>query len=372
VSAPGLRLGMVLEQCLSPVPGGTGRYARELAGALVQEAPPGAGVDVWTAWHRDVSAARVAGACGPRRLLLPRRPLTVAWERGVGPRPTGIDVLHAPTPLAPARGRRPQVVTVHDAVPYSHPETLTPRGVRWHRSAIERAARTADAIVVPTRAVAEEIERYVGPQRPVVVVGEGVSRALTAPADADARAVALRLPEEPFLLTLATIEPRKGLDVLLEAMADLRLADVPLVVVGQPGWGGIDVQARSADLGISGRVRLLGRLPDADLAVVLDRAAALVSPSRAEGFGLPVLEAMAAGVPVVSSDAPALVEVGGGATVTVPVGDAAALADALAGVLGDAALRRRLAEAGRRRAADFTWEKAARRLWELYEQVAAR
>jgi len=155
-------------------------------------------------------------------------------------------------------------------------------------------------------------------------------------------------------------------------MADPRLADVPLVVVGQTGWGGIDVQARSADLGISGRVRLLGRLPDADLAVVLDRAAALVSPSRAEGFGLPVLEAMAAGVPVVSSDAPALVEVGGGATVTVPVGDAAALADALAGVLGDAALRRRLAEAGRRRAADFTWEKAARRLWELYEQVAAR
>lgn len=367
---------MVLEQCLSPVPGGTGRYARELAAALVREAPAGAVVDVWTAWHRDVSAAGVPGAGGPRRLLLPRRPLTLAWEYGVGPRPSRADVLHAPTPLAPARGRRPQVVTVHDAVPYSHPETLTPRGVRWHRSAIERAARTADAVVVPTQAVADELVRHVRPERPLVVVGEGVSRALTLPADSVARAAALELPEGPFLLTLATIEPRKGLDVLLEAMADPRMADpriadVPLFVVGQPGWGGIDVRARSADLGISGRVRLLGRLPDADLAVLLDRAALLVSPSRAEGFGLPVLEAMAAGVPVVSSDAPALVEVGGGATVTVPVGNAAALADALAGVLGDSALRRRLADAGRRRAADFTWEKAARQLWQVYEQVAA-
>jgi glycosyltransferase involved in cell wall biosynthesis len=149
-------------------------------------------------------------------------------------------------------------------------------------------------------------------------------------------------------------------------MAAPGASSVPLLVVGQPGWGGVDVASLAAEAGISSRVRVLGRLPDDDLAVVLHRAAVLVAPSRSEGFGLPVLEAMAAGVPVVSSDAPALEEVGGGATVTVPVGDDAALADALAEVLRSAQLRERLSAAGRERAADFSWTAAADRLWQLY------
>jgi glycosyltransferase involved in cell wall biosynthesis len=169
-----------------------------------------------------------------------------------------------------------------------------------------------------------------------------------------------------YLVTLATIEPRKGLDVLLDALARREAPDVPLLVVGQPGWGGIDVAGRARELGLGERVRLLGRLDDADLAVTLARAALLVAPSRAEGFGLPVLEAMAAGVPVVSSDAPALVEVGGGATVTVPVGDAVALAAALADVVGSPSTRAQLAAAGLGRAADFSWSRTAARLWELY------
>jgi glycosyltransferase involved in cell wall biosynthesis len=218
--------------------------------------------------------------------------------------------------------------------------------------------------------VADELARHVRLARPAVVVGEGVSGDLALPADADARAVALGLQEEPFAVTLATIEPRKGLDVLLDALARSEAPEVPLLVVGQPGWGSVDVAARATELGLGARVRLLGRLPDADLAVVLARATLLVAPSRAEGFGLPVLEAMAAGVPVVSSDAPALVEVGGGATVVVPVGNAAALAEALTDVLGSAQLRERLADEGRRRAADFSWAAAGRRLWELYAELA--
>ena len=119
-----------------------------------------------------------------------------------------------------------------------------------------------------------------------------------------------------------------------------------------------------------GRVRALGRLSDADLATMLDRATVLVMPSRAEGFGLPVLEAMAAGTAVVCSTDPALVEVGGDAVVTAPVGDAPALGRALASVAGDEALRAEMVERGRRRAADHTWDAAATALWELYRSVA--
>jgi glycosyltransferase involved in cell wall biosynthesis len=187
--------------------------------------------------------------------------------------------VHAPTLQVPPRSSAALVVTVHDAVPWTHPETMTPRGVAWHRAMADHAAARAAAIVVPTQAVAAELTDH---------------------------------------------------------------------------------------LAVAGRVRVLGRLSDADLAVVLSAATALAMPSRAEGFGLPVLEAMAAGVPVVSSDAAALVEVGGGATVTAPVGDPAALAAALASVLGDGQLRARLVTAGRARAAEFSWDDAARRMWELY------
>jgi glycosyltransferase involved in cell wall biosynthesis len=204
-----------------------------------------------------------------------------------------------------------------------------------------------------------------------VVIGEGATTALaTPPPDADERAARLGLPAGGYLLSLATLEPRKGLDVLLAALADPAAPDLPLLVVGQPGWGGVDPAAAAAGLGLAaGRVRVLGRLSDPDLATVLHRSTALVAPSRAEGFGLPVLEAMAAGIPAVTSDAPALVEVGGGATVVVPRDDPTTLAVALRSLLADTALHSRLSSAGRRRAAQFTWTVAARALWAVYAKV---
>jgi glycosyltransferase involved in cell wall biosynthesis len=366
----GVRAGVLVEQVLAPVPGGTGRYARELAAALAETAPAGAEVTGWTAWHRDVGPARIPGVGGPRRLPLPRRALIGAWERGVGPAPAA-DLVHAPTLLAPPR-RRPLVVTIHDAVPWTHPETLTPRGVRWHRRAAELAARHADRVVVPTHAVAGELAAVLPALRGdrLVVVGEGASAALAAPPpDADARAGRLGLPAA-YLLSLATLEPRKGLDVLLAALAEPKAPDLPLVLVGQPGWGGVDPLAEARRLGLAAdRVRVLGRLSDPDLAVVLHRAAALAVPSRAEGFGLPVLEAMAAGVPVVTSDAPALVEVGGGAAVVVRRDDPGELAAGLVTV-SDPAERDRWAAAGRVRAGHYSWSAAACELWTLYTDLA--
>ena len=365
-----MHVAFVLEQCLSPVPGGTGRYAAELSTALAGR--PGMTVSGWVAWHRDVEAARRPGVSGPRRLALPRRPLIAAWERGLGPglRRGNPDVVHAPTLLAPPRGSRPLVVTIHDAVPWTHPETLTSRGVRWHRAMAERVARTADAVVVPTFAVQRALGAHLELPH-VAVVGEGVSSQLrSVPADADERVRRMELPPSGYLLSLATVEPRKGLDVLLAALADPAAPDLPLVVIGQAGWGGVDPARMAAELGLSpGRLRLLGRVPDDDLVVALHGATALVVPSRAEGYGLPVLEAMAAGTPVVTSDDPALVEVGGDATRQAPVGDAAALACLLAEVVGDAGMREQMVRAGRERAAVITWDSAAEQLVGLYERL---
>lgn len=363
----GVRLGFLLEQLLAPVPGGTGRYSAELAAALAATAPAGAAITGWTAWHRDIRAAGVDGVRGPVRLPLGRRPLALAWERGRGPRPRGADLVHAPTLLLPPRGGRPLVVTIHDAVPWTHPETLTRRGVAFHRRMAARAVETADLVIVPTEAVRRELATVLPLADRVRVIGHGVSGRLALPADAAGRARRLRLPAGGYLLTLATLEPRKGLDVALAALAGRGAPELPLLVAGASGWGGVDPAAGAASLGLApDRVRVLGRVADPDLAVLLDRATALVVPSRAEGFGLPVLEAMAAGTPVVTADVPALVEVAGGAAEIVPTGDPVALAAALTRLAGDPDRRAELAAAGRRRAGEFSWTAAARALWSAY------
>jgi glycosyltransferase involved in cell wall biosynthesis len=367
-----VRVGVVLEQALAPVPGGTGRTAVELAAALARTSAAGDEVVGWTAWHRDASAARVAQVEGPHRLRLGRRALVAAWERGLGPAPRGLDVLHAPTPLFPHR-RQPLVVTVHDTVPWTHPETLTERGVRWHRSMIGRAARVADAIVVPTEAVRTELSEVAPDARDRThVLGAGVSPALLAEPDGEFGeqvAAGLGLPTV-FLLSLATLEPRKGLDVLIEALAALSNDVPPLFVVGQPGWGNVDLAAAVRRAGLrEGAVRVLGRLSDAELGVVLRRATLLVAPSRAEGFGLPVAEAMAVGTPVVCSDVPALVEVSGGAAAVVPRGDPVRLAQVIAELVADDAARGRLVVAGLAQAPRFDWDDVARRAWQLYRTL---
>ncbi|GAA4860080.1 glycosyltransferase family 4 protein [Saccharopolyspora rosea] len=353
----------IAEQLLAPVPGGTGRYTAELLRAMAATAPDGWELTGVVSRSGDPDAARVPGVRGPRVLPLPRRALVAAWERGIPLWPGG-DSVHAMTPLAPpARRGRGLVVTVHDTVPWTHPGTLTPRGAAWHRRAVRRAARAADALVVPTRTVAEDLRDRIRPAAGVHVVGEGVPPALLAEPD-PAVARRLALPRE-YVLAIGTVEPRKGYEHLVRAMAEPVAPDIPLLVVGRPGWGAVRLDHPGAD------VRLLGPVDDAELAVLLRGATALAAPSLAEGFGLPLVEAMALGVPVVHSDAPALVEVAGGAGVVVPRADPAALAAALAEVVRNADRRAALSAAGLRRAADFTWEEAARAVWRIHLDIAA-
>jgi glycosyltransferase involved in cell wall biosynthesis len=222
---------------------------------------------------------------------------------------------------------------------------------------------------VPTHAVAAELTEHLFLENRIHVIGEGVSETLRVPSAADERAAALQLPPV-YVVTLATLEPRKDLEVVLRALATRGAPDLPLLVVGQPGWGGVDMSARSRALGlVDGQVRELGWLSDPDVAVVLSRAAALLMPSRAEGFGLPVLEAMHLGVPVIASDAPALFEVACGAALHHAVGDAAALAEAMRAIVNDEMLAASLRDGGLQRVAAYDWMTSARQTWQLYESL---
>ncbi len=368
------KLVVLLEQLLAPVPGGTGRYSRELTAALAATAPAGWTVGSAVARHADLTPAMIPGVEGPQVLPLSRRALVAAWESGVPLWPGG-DTVHAPTPLAPPGPRRggDLVVTVHDTVPWTHPDGLTRRGVNWHRRMIGRAARRAGALVVPTAAVADDLPRHVPCQARVHVVGAGVSPAVVRPPEAAAE-IATRLGLPPrYILAVGTLEPRKGIDTLLAALALPDAPDLPVVLAGQPGWGRVDPAVLAGQSGLDpGRAHVLGRISDPELAVVLHGAAVLAAPSRAEGFGLPVLEAMAAGVPVVHSDAPALVEVAGGAGVTVQRDDPAALAGALRAVLSHTGTALEMIAAGRRRAQRFTWEATARQVWSVHLELHRR
>jgi glycosyltransferase involved in cell wall biosynthesis len=234
-----------------------------------------------------------------------------------------------------------------------------------------RIAREADALVVPTKAVADRLAGCFPGERAnrIVVIPNPLPvnrfRRLSAssPGDDD-RAARLGLPAEGFLLFVGTQEPRKGLDVLLSALKEPGGPRLPLLLVGPQGWGGVQIGSRD------GRVRALGRLDEDDLAVSYRRATVVVLPSRAEGFGYPVVEAMAAGTAVVTSDEPALMETAGGAALTAPIGDAPALANVLRRVERDEVLRAELSGRGRERVRDFNPDDYGRRMWELYDAVS--
>jgi glycosyltransferase involved in cell wall biosynthesis len=366
-------LVVLVEQLLAPVPGGTGRYTRELASALAATAPVEWIVSSAVARHADPSAAVIPGVDGPKVLPLSPRALAYAWEHGWRYWPGG-DTVHAPTPFAPPRAKRGRglVVTVHDTVPWTHPDTLTRRGAHWHRKVVARAAYQADAIVVPTSAVAAELTQHAPGTVRVHVIGHGVPASLTEPPDMDANfriRSRLKLPER-YVLAIGTIEPRKGLDVLVDAMARPTAPDLPLVIAGPQGWGGVDLPELARRRGLPpDRLVLLGRVTDAELVVVLHGAAVVVVPSLAEGFGLPLLEAMAAGVPVVHSDAPALIEVAAGTGFLARRQDPVALVGALRSVFADPARTASKVAKAQLRAATYSWQRAAQLVWNVHLEL---
>jgi glycosyltransferase involved in cell wall biosynthesis len=270
---------------------------------------------------------------------------------------------------AHALGGRPFVATVHDLIRWrdARGETVSIAPLNARDRAGVRldvaAARRAAAVVVPSAHTGEDVIRALGvPEERVHVVPHGVDHTRFRP-DPGPRPLAA-----PYVLNVGSEHPRKDVVTLLHAFAALRrdpaLRDLRLVRVGDPGDPeapfAAPVRAAERELGLTGDVVHAGRVPDEELARWYAHAEVLAFPSRAEGFGLPALEAMACGCPVVASTAGSLPEVLGGAAVHAPPGDAPALARALGEVLRDPLTRLDLASRGRERAAGFSWERAAR------------
>jgi glycosyltransferase involved in cell wall biosynthesis len=307
-----------------------------------------------------------------------RPPARILWEQAAQPwalRRDKVDLVHAPVYVGPLATSRPLVVTVHDLSFFRYPE-LFPKGNRLYLQRFTRlSAQRAARLIADSQSTRRDMQEILGLSRSRVdVIYPGVGPEMQPVEDAG-RLAALRarygLPER-FILCIATLEPRKNILLLLEAMARLcERTDLPhrLVIAGGKGWFYETLDARVQALGLQERVQFPGFVPDDELPLWYSAAELFVYPSRYEGFGLPPLEAMACGAPVIVSDQSSLPEVVGEAGVQLPPDDPDLWAEAIAELLEAPARRAALREAGLLRAQGLSWLATARATAELYHQV---
>lgn len=365
--APGvLRVAVTVEQSWQPVPGGTASSTLALLARLRLD--PGLAVVGVAARHAHPAPEPWHPPVPVHHLPLPRAALYRSWHAlrwppvDLGARARA-DVVHATSPAVPPRSA-PLVATVHDLAFLDHPEWYTPRGVRFFRRGTDLARTRADAVVVPSRATADACLRHGFDPARLHVVPHGVD-VPPVPAAAAEDFRARRTGGRPYVLWCGTHEPRKNLGGLLAAFALVAGdVDADLVLVGPHGWGdGARPAAAVAD-----RVRFTGFVGTEELHAAYAGAAAFCYPSLDEGFGMPVLEAMAHGVPVVTSAGSAMAEFADGAGALVDPRSPEAVADGLRRVLAD---RARLGAGARAIAAGRTWQAAAATLAGVYREVAA-
>jgi glycosyltransferase involved in cell wall biosynthesis len=342
---------------------GVGVYTAEILRALAAERPgsrftvyagaPAAFDDPAFAFERP-PAARLVG----RHVLWPARLRRLRADLYFGPAgqlPLG-DVGH------------PAVVTAHDMAIYRHPEWFPGGQALSTRLVVPRSMRRADAIVAVSASTARDVAELFGvEERRLEVVPEGVSGRFRPLPREQMEDVRRRLDLPPrFVLFVGTIEPRKNLPTLLDAWSRMRERP-PLVVAGTWGWRCEDVRERLASDG----AQVLGAVSGDDLPGLYNLATCLAHPAWYEGFGLTPLEAMACGAPVVAADVSSLPEVVGDAGLLVAPADVEGWTAALERVCGDAEVAATLRHRGLRRAAEFTWSRAAQRTWSVFDRVIA-
>jgi glycosyltransferase involved in cell wall biosynthesis len=316
---------------------------------------------------------------------LRERWLTILWHRAKLPLPADwfsgrVDVYHSPDfvlpPLRHARG----ILTVHDLAFLMRPECADEHLRAYLEEVVPRSVQRADFIIADSENTRNDLVVLLGVKpASVAVVPGGVEERFSRVTDPELLASARRalgVGDDPFVLAIGVIEPRKNLNRLMDAFAELKQRasvpqDLKLVLAGGKGWLFDGIYEHHAASSARDDILLPGYVPDELLPAIYSAAEVLAFPSLYEGFGLPILEAMACGTPVVASRASCLPEVAEGAALLIDPTNVDGLTVSLELALGDTALRAQLIEQGLERAGQYTWRGAAERLLDVYRQVAS-
>jgi glycosyltransferase involved in cell wall biosynthesis len=359
---------------------GIGRYANELTHALIALYPD----DEWRLFYVDPerrlppppldvlprTALRLANKPWRLRVLLSTY-LQRGQDQTLGP----AEIFHATDHLLPRLVHTRSVFTLHDLTMLTFPATHTQLNRRFLQLMLPHFLHAANLVIADSVSTQRDAVRlYRLPAERVRVVHLGVDpRFQPAPHDIQEQVQARYHLPDRFILSVGTLEPRKNLITLLDAYHALRAerSDVSLVIAGGRGWHSEPFFNRLRALGLENTVHLLGRVPDEDLSGLYTLAEVFAFPSLYEGFGLPVLEAMACGTPAVCSNTSSLPEVAGTAAIQIDPTAARDWTQALERICDDAALRSDLHERGLKQAARFTWEATARHTYAVYQEAYA-
>jgi len=359
---------------------GQARYARQLFQSL--RSCPGISptpVAAWTSCEKQ-EFEQLKREFGIHLLPWGRKLTPLAWTfAGFPPvehwMDDRVDIVHAFTPDYPIATRKPFVVTVHDIGPLTHPEFFNNRPQWIMKRSIGQMINKADAIICVSQATSDDLLNYAGRklnEDRVHIIGEGVSPVFFSDGNEQCLTGLSHMPKAgtPFILSTGKISPRKNIQGVIEALS-LILDDIPhhLVLVGGSGWEMDQVHAQLNTPRLAERVHMVGYVSDEQLITLYKAASAYVHPSLFEGFGLTLLEAMAAGCPVITSNVFSLPEVAGDAALLVNPHDAREIANAIKSVCLDTSISNGLIRMGRDRVAYFSWDEAARKLADVYHQI---
>lgn len=361
----GLRIGV---NALYLIPGGVGGtevYLRQLLRALSRTDP----ANEYFVLTNKESIDLVPDAPNMRALPQPIaariRPARIAWEQVAVPAVTarhGLDVMLNPGFTSPLVCPCPQVTVFHDLQHKRHPEYFRWYDLPFWNLLLYGSAVRSTRLIAVSEATRLDLLRYYG--KDATVIGHGVEPQVFA--------IAARRRPEQFLLCVSTLHPHKGIETLVDAFAIFHEVrpEFRLVLAGMRGFAGEAIEERIRAAGLSNVVTLTGWIDREPLYELYARAWAFVYPSRFEGFGMPVAEAMAAGVSVACSDIEPLRSVAGGGALLFPAGEVSALAEALQRIVDDEGLRSRLMTRARERSVEFTWESTAHATRSVLEQAA--